>query len=944
MSLRLKVLPSAIAQIVAVGAFSSLVAAPAMAQDAGVAAAPPIQRVEITGSNIRRADAETPSPVQVLTAEDLKNSGYTSVADVMQHITANGAGALIQSFRDGFAAGGGGVSLHGLNDNLTLVLIDGHRMASYPLADDGQRSFVDLSNIPFDTVERIEILKDGASAVYGSDAIAGVVNVILKKNLVGTMLSAESGTSTEGGGTTTHATLTHGIGKLDEDGYNAYLALEFREQNPIYYSERQGDGQWQSLNWAPYGGVNAMLGVITPQNPRPATLTPYLVNPNVPFSGAADSTAFFPGACSSYAQLAAGACAYQARSEIQSRVQNINVLGSFTKQLSEGWKLDLKTSMFESRDDLPTAGYANFPSSSSPLVAISSGVAPHFVGTAIPAITVPANYPGNTLGVAAKVIGAIPGAPLPGAKTDAKAYRAVADLSGALGLWDIDASLGYTRVTLSEDIYGSINKPLLNAALNRAVNPFSITGPNTAADMAAIFPNVSAFDTSTLSFAELHAARPVFPLPGGDFMLSTGGEYLHRVLSSPAATLAAEGVVSGNTAFAFGSQTDAGVYLEFVAPVWKSLEIDGALRYDHISETGSATTPKLAFKFTPSDSFALRGTLSKGFRAPSATENGNAANIGGSGNMNDPVLCPAGVPANGKIAKGSVIEACNMSTVYLNTTNPNLNPERSTSATLGMILEPVKGWSSTVDLYRIRIKDQIISGTSSADPTRATPVQTLCADGNGGSYTCTPSVGLIAYFPNPYINANETETRGMEFDTRYKLNLGGAGKLTSEFQLTHAFDYIETIGGVAYELAGTHGPTSVGANTGNPKDKAQLSFTWENGPLEVATTFHWTSSFDLTDPSYQVDDCAAGGAFYGKFPSGNIPAQYCKVDSFLETDLSASYKLGKQWTLHASVTNLFNKAPPIDMSSYSNGPSTNLVMHSSGAIGRFINIGAAYKF
>ncbi|HEX8788833.1 MAG TPA: Plug domain-containing protein, partial [Telluria sp.] len=392
MSLRLKALPSAIAHVIALGAFSSLVAAPALAQssDADAAAAPPMQRVEITGSNIRRADAETPSPVQVLSAADLKNSGYTSVADVMQHITANGAGALVQSFRDGFAAGGGGVSLHGLNDNLTLVLIDGHRMASYPLADDGQRSFVDLSNIPFDAVERIEILKDGASAVYGSDAIAGVVNVILKKNVVGTMLSTETGTSTEGGGTTTHATLTHGVGKLEDDGYNAYLALEFRDQNPIYYSERQGDGLWQTLNWAPYGGVNTTPGVITPQNPRPATLTPYLVNPNVPFSGAPNSSVFFPGACSSYAQLAGGGCAYQARGEIQSRVRNVNVLGSFTKKLDDGWKLDLKGSMFESRDALPTAGYATFPSSFSPLIAISSGVAPHFVGNAIPAITVPA--------------------------------------------------------------------------------------------------------------------------------------------------------------------------------------------------------------------------------------------------------------------------------------------------------------------------------------------------------------------------------------------------------------------------------------------------------------------------------------------------------------------------------------------------------------------------
>ena len=132
----------------------------------------------------------------------MRNSGYTSIGEVLQHITANGAGALSQTFSGGFAAGGSGISLRGLNNNATLILIDGHRMAPYPLADDGSRSFVDISNIPFDTVERIEILKDGASAVYGSDAMAGVVNVILRKNLVGTSISAEGGRATEGGGAT----------------------------------------------------------------------------------------------------------------------------------------------------------------------------------------------------------------------------------------------------------------------------------------------------------------------------------------------------------------------------------------------------------------------------------------------------------------------------------------------------------------------------------------------------------------------------------------------------------------------------------------------------------------------------------------------------------------------------------------------------------------------
>jgi iron complex outermembrane recepter protein len=175
-------------------------------------AAPALQRVEVTGSNLPRADKETPSLVQVITGEDLKNSGYTTITEVLQNLTANGAGSLSQGFSRAFSAGASGVSLRGLTLGATLVLIDGRRMAGYPLADDAQRSFVDISSIPFSAVERIEILKDGASAVYGSDAIAGVVNVILKRNIEGTEFSADLGTTEKGGGSTRNFSIARGFG------------------------------------------------------------------------------------------------------------------------------------------------------------------------------------------------------------------------------------------------------------------------------------------------------------------------------------------------------------------------------------------------------------------------------------------------------------------------------------------------------------------------------------------------------------------------------------------------------------------------------------------------------------------------------------------------------------------------------------------------------------
>ena len=194
--------------------------------------ATPIERVTVTGTNIRRVDAETPSEVEVITKEQMIQQGFTSISDVLRNITQNSNGTLSTGFGRAFAAGGAGVSLRGLSVGATLVLIDGYRMAGYPRADDAQRQFVDLGSIPFVAVDRIEILLDGASAIYGSDAIAGVVNVILKKDFKGTYAMGTGGTTTKGGGTTWDAQFMQGFGDVSA-GLGGWVALEYRSQEAI---------------------------------------------------------------------------------------------------------------------------------------------------------------------------------------------------------------------------------------------------------------------------------------------------------------------------------------------------------------------------------------------------------------------------------------------------------------------------------------------------------------------------------------------------------------------------------------------------------------------------------------------------------------------------------------------------------------------------------------
>jgi iron complex outermembrane receptor protein len=950
----------------ATAALLGLVTGSAMAATDSDSEGAELQEVVVTGSHLLRTDTETPSPIQVLTAKDLDESGYTTVSQVLQNLTANGQGTLSNAFNGAFAGGATGVSLRGLNTSATLVMIDGHRMAPYPLSDDGQRSFVDVSNIPFDAVERIEVLKDGASAVYGSDAMAGVVNIILKKSFVGTTVSAEGGTTTEGGGATAHASITHGMGDLDSDGYNAYVTAEYRHQGDILESQRQGRGLWSSTNMTSIGGINQTPGVINSAVPTPPTYGTVYLTPLTGTYSAANSYFYktaikansaYNGACT-FALQAAGGCAFEnPYAQIQPETDNLNFLTSVTKKLGDDWSLNTKASFFDSRGqqyqdyDSPSDGLSLYPTSFSPNVAVSAGVAPHLVGTTIAAVTVPATYPGNPFGAPAQVNGVIPGAPVSHTDFNSKSYRFVMDLTGKFLGWDIDTSGGYTRVDTKQWSYGGENVPLLNSLLNSATNPFLITGGNSAAVMQSIFPEDTVTDTSQLEFGEFNASRSLFDLPGGPFGFAAGLQVINRNLDSPAPPLIAEGIVAGNNAFAEGSQSDSAVYGEVVAPIVKVLELDGHIRYDHFNNSGGDATPSLGFKFKPLDAFLLRGTWGRGFRAPNPAENGKGGQSYIAGTASDPVLCANGNPNTA----GNVISACNFELVQLNAANPNLKPEKSYSETLGIVVQPIRDWSSTFDFYKVKISNQIVSGslTTLAGAVRGAPVTTECSNGAGGSVACTPAVGPILYVPVTYINANSTAVSGLELTSHYDLHVGGFGIITTEIDWSHQLKYLLTEEGVTYELAGNHGPYVIGGDTGNPKDRVQGSVAWDSGPLNVRATVNWISAFSLTDPSAGFDSCSYAVQHVGIgntafFPgTANQPTNpsYCKVGDFIDTDLYASYKLPLGLMVHGAITNLFNRQPPLDVGTYGGGNLPyNPSMHQAGAVGRFVDIGVVWHF
>ena len=947
---------------------STLFAAVAMGQTAPATGQnDQLTEIVVTGSSIKRADIETPSPVQVIDAEQLKQSGYTSIAQVLSNITANGQGTLSQGFSGAFAAGAQGVSLRGLNTSATLVLLDGHRVAPNPMFDDGQRSFVDIGNIPFDAIERVEVLKDGASAQYGSDAIAGVVNIILKKSFTGTTISAEGGTSTEGGGTTEHASLTSGVGDLINDGYNAYVTLEYRHESPITNASRLGDGPWTNLNYSVYGtgGYNWTPGVPNPARPLPFIPgSLYLYNPAGGTPSAAN-TQFISGPCNSFALLSSGGCAYKPTGDLQPQTQNFNFLASFTKKLDGDWQLATKASLFSSRVDVQQGAQGTYPGFTqfiNPAVGVHGPIP--FVAN-FPdagAVTVPANYPGNLLGAPAQVEGFDSSGQVTSTLIESREYRLSVDLTGSIAGWDTASSITLSRTNTYDSQIGTQNSEALFGALNRPSNPYSITGNNSIADVGAIYLPNSTHEYSELSDVEVHATRSLLKLPGGDLGFSVGAEHLYTKVDAPAPDLYAAAAIPGNSFVQFvnGEQSDTAIFAEVVAPVFKGLELDAHARYDHIavSGTNNSFTPSFGFKWTPLSQFALRGTVATGFRAPNVAETGKSGLV--FAGPNDSLLCPSAAAP----APGTPVSACGASPVFQTGYNgtPQLQPEKSVSGTLGVIVEPVKGWSSTLDFYDIKITDQIYTPPPSAglgEVRSQVPVSTICFEATGTAPCVIPGGpnGLLLYYTEGYKNTNSTEVRGLELETHYTWDLGEVGRLYTGLDWSHTLSYVLTAGGAAYELVGTHGPELIGGDTANPKDRVQATVTYAKGPFEFTAVENYISGYSNLDPSYVgelglANTCANNlsvysGVQFSGYADGqsSFPSSFCKTASFKTTDLTLRYKVTQKFVFHLAVNNLLNAQPPFDANTYGGTPyQYNPSLHFSGAIGRFIQGGVTFSF
>ncbi len=911
-----------LAHAIGVGAF---VAIPAVAQ-AQQAGEQKVERVTVTGSNIKRTDAETASPVQILTREDIEKSGKQSIQEVLRTITADGQGSIPSSFTNGFASGSAAVSLRGLGVNSTLVLVNGRRMTTYGLADDGTRNFVDLNSLPLEAVDRIEVLKDGASAIYGSDAIGGVVNVILRQNYTGASVGASYGQASRGDGATTRAFGSFGRGNIDTDNYNFFVSFEASQQKNIWSTDRGFIGQTDLTS---HGFFDTTNGENRPYfGLGPSSNSPYGITRSATGGGARVNLL----SCGGNVSATTGLCLYNSlqEQEVQPATDRLNIFAKGTLKFSQSLSAYIELGFFTTKTKANgTLGANNDGGVFKPGDPFNPLIVHGFM-------TLPAAHPDNTFGVDRSLFIR----PMNGGRdeqTDNQVVRLVQGLQGTAWGWDFDVGLTYISSRLRDQRTGFINYDAMQAALNNGTYRISNTVATAPSVLAAISPALEITPTSTIKSIDLKVTRPVMDLPGGSLGVALGAETRWEEANTPAVPGTDTGAIVGLGYSEFSAnRMVSALYGEVTAPVTKWLELSAAARFDHYSDVGDSSTPKVGFKLTPVDWLAVRGNYAEAFRAPGPAESGGSS---------------FGFTSVGILSQG----------------NPNIKPETAKTYTLGLIVEPFVGTSATLDYWKIDRKNEIVQAdpaTIIAGLPQTGPASTKIAGAEPNTFIYYGTDGNISTVTGFYRNATATKTDGYDFNLRHKMKLGeGSGKLTVDFNWTHVNKFQRTdANGNVLDYAGTQGPIVLSSGAGTPKNKGTLSLTWDHNPWTLTGAINYVGPLKMVDhKGEQAVDNGDGtasdntnGVYYtynggsldcAVFDPNGKPYNNCEVPSFTTFDLFGKWTPTKNLDINFSIQNLFDRKAPFDpymVLTYA--INYNQTWHQSGAIGRFFTLGAKYSF
>jgi len=771
-------------------------------------------RVNVTGSNIRVSEKEGASAVQVITAKEMKASGKTSIADVLRSISANSGNSYNEQFTGSFSAGTAGLSLRGIGQKNTLILVNGKRVASYATAQNLQETFVDLNSLPMAAVQRIEVLKDGASSIYGSDAVAGVVNIILYKEFTGTELTAQWGGSTEGTGQhEKSAALQTGFGKLQEDGYSVVFSVDAQQRDKLqqsdvawmrdsdYRNQQRGALAWVPTNYAGIDPTQTLGGASGPlQWVNYGDISPDKTGKVLAYNPAPYKT-LIPG------------------------IQRIHSSARATIKVNEDTEAYVDLLYSYSRAD---------QTFSAPLTVNNATRAWNNGTQSLDTINValPVGNPYNT--------GATPlpfTATLfdlgPRMKQDKVTfYRTLAGLKGTKAGWDWDASVGHSSSKLEETVQNFVNRYAFQTVLANGSYNFFDTAQNSDAVRNSLRLSTLRPAVSTLDTLDFSASRELWQLPAGPLGFAAGAQWRREKMDSQTSTAVLSGTeLRPAINIIDGSRDVSALFAEFNVPVVKDLSLNLASRADHYSDFGNAFSPKASARYQAAPWLLLRGTVSRAFRAPSLPEitNSTAVSYGNVIDAKDPLT-----PTQ---ARGVTV---------ITAANPELRPERSKNLNLGLVISPTASSSIGIDYYRIK-QDGVI-GTESS-------VTTLDNEAIRPQNITRDAAGRITTLYRQYRNQGQREVSGIDLDLRQRFTSADWGKLTLAGQLSRVLRFAEPLsdGAPLTDGAGTNYFGSI------PKWRGVSSATWEQG--KWSSTLTWTYVGSYAQSTHLDESVAAFSTF-----------------------------------------------------------------------------------
>lgn len=845
---------------------SFAVASPVMAADDGA----DLERIEVTGSRIKRTDMESASPLVVISSEDIASQGFNSTQDVLDSLTQNSGGSLTQQESFGFTPAASGVNLRGAGLGRTLTLIDGKRVAKYPFAAGGTQNFTDTSNIPVGAIERIEILTTGASAIYGSDAMGGVINIILKKNVEDTIINAYVSDTDHGGRATNKISLVTGS---SDDNSSMLLFVEHEKRDRLKASDRWSLGS--DLAWdhraGSYSGYGASLweSKVTSATGRDQFVA---TSDNCTDLGFIESN---------------GVCSYNRAGDRQllPDQERTSLMVKFTNELSDNHQLfgrvDYTHATVEQRIEAMAIGDDFLFNVSGNDVTLSSKARPELSKTYDKATAFGGDFAGQGDGTYYYRRRAAEFGPRAGDFTTDN-FSAVFGLQGYLTDdigYETSWSLSRQRIDKEESGYATINGyfDYLNSCVNGCSQLDAISQDQL--DMASYQPYQKG--QSTLVSWTFGINGDLFELDAGTVQYAAGIEmnrewfYDRSDVFSQRGEILTTGGSSGQ-----GSRKQYAGYAELSIPVVDKLTATLAGRYDYYddaSDVGGAFSPQVALEYRPVNELLLRALWAKTFRAPDMQRL-----------FGEPTTAYANITDFQQCALDGVDSvACakdpsnTISANVIAGANPDLEEEKGENWNLGLVYNP-GNFDVSVDWWHVEI-DNIVTalGASYVMQKHDKYANMIDRDAVTGEVTINTQA----------INLSNRTLEGVDMAVGYTLDTAAAGTFKFRLEGSYQSKWEE-------QLDASSPVESSFYEGGIPRWRANFTTKWMP-----------TDDLAITAMVKYIADHkgAYASEFFGKATDFDT-----RVDAHTEVNTNIAYNLTDNVKVAAGVNNLFDAKPEVD--------------------------------